>query len=848
MKWFRSLLTRRNAQLARLTGRSRLTLESLEDRLVLSGNLLVSTTGASAQQVVQEFNAGGGLVRTVNIPAPPGTTGDTARDLVEGSTGKIYVYNGTFTPALATYNAGSWTQQTYSGWSTVNNVSYGGLGLLQNYIFATDMTTAGDPVGQSNGIIRFNLSDGTATRFGNGTDFTDLNIGLDNKLYALSGQTLSVFDPYALSLLRTVTLPFGNDYRGVAVNAAGDIFTANWGNTVTHFSSTGALLGTVNLTGPGGSTWFGNPMDIDVASDGTLAVGTYSGHVVQITSNFTSISYFQASTSSAAFVTFSTSPPTPPPTQPAVNISDYAAYEGNSGLTAFQFPVTLSAPITNNVNVQFTVTSGTAIVGSQGAGGDIQTGSGTATVLAGQTTGYATVYVYGDPNYDPAETFTVKITGVSGGATFGTHTTANGTILNNNLPVVQANNYTVAEGNSGTTPFTFNVYLNTASPQTVTVNYNTSDGTAIAGTDYQAASGTLTFAPGQTSQYVTVYVYGNTVDEPDKTFNFNLSGAVNATINPNQFATGKILNDDLSVSVSDAAPVTEGSSGTTPAVFTISLSAPSTHSVTVGYYTAGGTATSGVDYTMTNGTATFASGQTSTTVAVPILGDTAYDGNETFNLYLSQPVNVALSRAVGTVTIIDNNPMPTVSVTDASVPEGNSGLVACTFTVSLSATSYQPVTLNYSTADGTAIAGSDYQSVTGSLTFAPGQTSKQVTIWVIGDTVVEPNQTFTLNLSNVSGATVGRAQGTGHHPRRRSTSVAVARGRCHIRGQFRHDVSDLHSELVRPERQSGVGQLRDDGWHRDGRQRLRFDQRHSHLRRGPDHRDVHGPDLRRHEL
>src|SRR5438445_78307 len=82
----------------------------------------------------------------------------------------------------------------------------------------------------------------------------------------------------------------------------------------------------------------------------------------------------------------------PSPTQPAVNISDYSAYDGNSGLTAFQFPVTLSVPNTNNVNVQFTVTSGTATVGSQAAGGDIQTTSGTATVLAGQTTGYATVY------------------------------------------------------------------------------------------------------------------------------------------------------------------------------------------------------------------------------------------------------------------------------------------------------------------------------------------------------------------------------------------------------------------------------------------------------------------------
>jgi hypothetical protein len=257
MNWFRSLRSRRKAQIVHSKPRRRRPeLEALEDRMVLSGDLLVSTAGAYPQQLFQEFTAAGGLVRTVNIPAPPGTSGDTARDLVQDSTGNVYVYNGTFTPALAIYNAGSgWTQQGYSGWSTVNNVSYGGIGLLQNYVYVTDMTTGNDPAGPSNGIIRFNRTDGTAIRFASGTDFTDLTIGLDGKLYALSGQTLSVFDPYTTALLRTVTLPFGNDYRGVAVNSAGDIYTANWGNTVTHFSSTGALLDTVTLTGPGGSAW-----------------------------------------------------------------------------------------------------------------------------------------------------------------------------------------------------------------------------------------------------------------------------------------------------------------------------------------------------------------------------------------------------------------------------------------------------------------------------------------------------------------------------------------------------------------------------------------------------------------
>src|SRR5262249_25047363 len=117
MNWKRALLSRRSAPLARPTPRRWLPVfEALEDRLVLSGDLLVSAAGAYPQQVFQEFTAAGGLVRTVNVPAPPGTGGDTARDLVQDSTGNVLVYNGTFTPALATYNGGSgWTQQGYAG-------------------------------------------------------------------------------------------------------------------------------------------------------------------------------------------------------------------------------------------------------------------------------------------------------------------------------------------------------------------------------------------------------------------------------------------------------------------------------------------------------------------------------------------------------------------------------------------------------------------------------------------------------------------------------------------------------------------------------------------------------------
>src|SRR5262249_34953988 len=150
------------------------------------------------------------------------------------------------------------------------------------------MATAG---GMQNGVVRFNTVDYTYTRFGN-TDFTDLNIGLDSRLYALAGQTIYVYDPLTTAQLGTVTLPYA-DYRGIAVNANGDIFTATWNNVVSRFSSTGTLLGSVTLnSSTGAPSMFNNLDDIDVAADGTVAVGSWSGHVVQMTSSFTNITYF----------------------------------------------------------------------------------------------------------------------------------------------------------------------------------------------------------------------------------------------------------------------------------------------------------------------------------------------------------------------------------------------------------------------------------------------------------------------------------------------------------------------------------------------------------------------------
>src|SRR5262249_2473920 len=159
---------RRRQQLTTRKPRSRrLLLEHLEERLIPSADLLVSTTLAGSEQVLREFTQAGAPVRTVLLPPVSGFF-EPGRDLVYApGTGRVHVYAGSNVPSLASYTlaGGGWTQRTFAGWSTVNNTSYGGIGLLGNYVYATDMATFSQPGDEAKGVVRFNLADGTAARF-----------------------------------------------------------------------------------------------------------------------------------------------------------------------------------------------------------------------------------------------------------------------------------------------------------------------------------------------------------------------------------------------------------------------------------------------------------------------------------------------------------------------------------------------------------------------------------------------------------------------------------------------------------------------------------------------------------
>jgi hypothetical protein len=224
------------------------------------------------------------------------------------------------------------------------------------------------------------------------------------------------------------------------------------------------------------------------------------------------------------------------------------------------------------------------------------------------------------------------------------------------VPSIAIHDSTVTEGNTGTVTATFTVTLSAASTETVTVDYATANGTATAGSDYQAASGVLTFAPGETSKTITVPVNGDRLGEPDETFFVNLNGATNATIADDQ-GVGTIVDDEPRISINDVSKKEGRKNQTTLFTFTVTLSVAYDQPVAVSFQTVNGTATTGDnDYVAKTGTLTFAPGETTKTITIEVKGDSKREANEYFYLDLfDNSGNSWFTKSRGTGTILNDD-------------------------------------------------------------------------------------------------------------------------------------------------------------------------------------------------
>ncbi|QYZ69100.1 Calx-beta domain-containing protein [Neotabrizicola shimadae] len=676
--------------------------------------------------------------------------------------------------------------------------------------------------------------------------------------------------PQDMPVAGTDDWPTGVGTGDPPTGVAGEVFTISWlygVDTVLDFDPAGDTLD---------FGWF-KASEFELAESGGSTVITIVGNkqtytltgvaMAELTmSNITALSpdaraEWQAALDAAAATT------------PVLSIADATLVEGDTGRSILTFVVSLSFAADHDVSVSYTTLNGLANGGS-----DYVAQVGTLTIGAGQTRAVIRVPVLNDTLVEPTETFTVMLSSAEG-ARPGT-ATATGTITDNDvdptpgeLPSLSIEDMTMTEGEDGMGHMHLMVMLSKPSTETITVRYSTVDGTAKAGSDYTAGSGTLTFAPGQTSAMIMIPVTDDSAIEATERFRVRLTAPTNATI-ADGVAVATILNDDLpSLSISDAQ-ATEADDGSVVMRFTLTLSEPAKTAVQVDFATQDVTALAGSDYVARQGTIGFAPGETVKTISVRLIGDDVAEAVETFRIKLGNVQGAVLADSVGAGRIADDDrsaatllaasaaassgtvdyvlanqwstgftadmtvgagtlpltgwtvefdatftitniwnavitshvgthyvienasynaniaagaetsfgfqasgtatevtglelngdailDLPGITVADARLVEGDAGQAEMVFSLSLSDASEDAVTVQFRTADGTAVAGSDYVRQSGLVTFAAGETTQSVRIKIIGDTVQERNESVRLLLSNAEGATIEDATGRG---------------------------------------------------------------------------------------
>ncbi len=315
---------------------------------------------------------------------------------------------------------------------------------------------------------------------------------------------------------------------------------------------------------------------------------------------------------------------------------------------------------------------------------------------------------------------------------------------------------TTTEGGSGST--SFNISLTSEPTSDVTISLESSDLT-----EGTVSPASLTFTPenGRTTQTVTIKNVDDTLADGNITYSIRTGRTVSSDplYSDKAVLDVSVTNIDNEVIKLGARSVIINESNGTATFDVILTGEPvAGRSVSVNYATKDATALAGSDYTATSGVLTFVKGQPTTkTITVPISNETLAEGAETFDMVLSAPTNGVLGYpSTETVTIAAND-LLSFSASAVSVNENAS---TATITVKLNGASTQSVTVNYATSNGTATAGSDYTAKSGTLLFAPGETSKTFTVAIINDTTDEPNETVTLTLSGAVNASIGTATST----------------------------------------------------------------------------------------
>lgn len=436
--------------------------------------------------------------------------------------------------------------------------------------------------------------------------------------------------------------------------------------------------------------------------------------------------------------------------------------------------VRLSRPATDAVTVDYIVRSGSADPNTDLIAYSSTPLTGTVTFAAGEMTQVLHLYARSEGEDERDEYLFVELENPQGAAFGGGDRAPQATIWlldddgpGNNRAMSVSNPVVAEEGGQAL----FTVTLSQPFTEARSLDFQTPNGAAQAGGDFTGRSGSVTFAAGQTQATVAVDLINSAIPEPTETFYFSVAGDHGVT-----GATGMatVLDDDGSLPVLSIEGGRADEADTI--AVTLRLSRPATDAVLVDYQVFSNTGTVSEDLiayssTPTSGTVTFEAGKTTATVYLYVASERDDELDESFFVEVTNPVNATFENGTGTlratVWALDNDGPSnnrTLAVSNPEVRE-TGGQTFAVFTVEMSRAHDAPVSLSYRTQDGTAKAGQDYQSRSGTLTFAAGQTRAEVLVPIVDSLAPEGNEQFYLRLAApfptvISAATGGAVTGT----------------------------------------------------------------------------------------
>ena len=479
-------------------------------------------------------------------------------------------------------------------------------------------------------------------------------------------------------------------------------------------------------------------------------------------------------------------------TQPTISIDSVSHSEGNSGTTDYDFTVSLSNASYQTVTVNAATTNDTATTTNS----DYTAVNTTLTFDPDQTTKHMHVLVNGDLAVEPDEQFFVDLSAQTNASISGSRGV--GTIINDDTDVtVSVSPSSVAEDGAPNLVYTFTRNPLTSGP--ITVNFSVG-GTATFGSNpgddytqtgaatFSATSGTVVIPNGSTSATVTVDPTADLTVETDETAILTVTSGTGYNVGTTSSASATITNDDtdITVTVSPAAVAEDDLLLNPVMVYTFTRTGVTSGAITVNF-SVGGTASFPSDYAASgatsfgpsSGTVTFGDGVTSVMVTIDPSTDAVYELNETVILTVTSGTGYnpgAPASATGTIN--NNDTAPTLSIGDKIAFEGNVTIPSpgpttnFVFTVTRTGNTEVAATVNFATSDGTTnpatggascTSGVDYITQNGLLTFpaSAGPNSQTITILVCKDATVESNETFLIDLSGETEATIGDGQGRG---------------------------------------------------------------------------------------